>query len=205
MTTLVAPVVGPLLGGWITDNLHWPWIFYINVPVGLLRGLTWSDLPQPRDPHARVPIDTVGLVLLVLWVGAAADAGQGQGGRLVRVDRDRRAGAGGRGRLRAVFLVWELTDKHPIVDLRLFAAQLLRRRAGHLAIGYGLFSGNVVLLPLWLQQWMGYTATWAGWRWRRWACGRSGCARTSTRTPTTSRSSCRCCCRAWPARCSSSR
>ena len=71
MTTLVAPVVGPLLGGWITDNISWPWIFYINVPVGLLAAaLTWS-IYRTRDPAPRkVPIDCVGLVLLVLWVGA---------------------------------------------------------------------------------------------------------------------------------------
>ena len=72
MTTLVAPVVGPLLGGWITDNISWPWIFYINVPVGLSRAaLHLGHLPQARDADARrLPIDTVGLALLVLWVGA---------------------------------------------------------------------------------------------------------------------------------------
>jgi DHA2 family multidrug resistance protein len=71
-----------------------------------------------------------------------------------------------------VFVVWELTDKHPVVDLRCSAApQLPLRRAGHAVIGYGLFFGNVVLLPLWLQQWMGYTATdRPAWRWRRWGC-----------------------------------
>ncbi len=52
MTTLVAPVVGPLLGGWITDNISWPWIFYINVPVGIARGdRHLGDLSQARDAH----------------------------------------------------------------------------------------------------------------------------------------------------------
>ncbi len=62
MTMLVAPVVGPLLGGWITDNISWPWIFYINVPVGLLAAaLTWS-IYRKRDPGPRrVPLDCVGL------------------------------------------------------------------------------------------------------------------------------------------------
>jgi DHA2 family multidrug resistance protein len=84
VTTLVAPVVGPLLGGWITDNISWPWIFYINVPVGLLSALmTWSIYRNRETPTRKLPIDTVGLSLLVLGGGAAADAGQGQGAGLV--------------------------------------------------------------------------------------------------------------------------
>jgi len=60
------------------------------------------------------------------------------------------------------FLAWELTDKHPIVDLRLFMRRNFVTGTLSLSVAYGLFFGNVVLLPLWLQQYMGYTATWAG-------------------------------------------
>src|SRR2546429_7885557 len=71
ITTLVAPVVGPVLGGWITDNISWPWIFYINVPVGIGAALvTWGIYHRRETPTARVPVDTVGLGLLVIWVGA---------------------------------------------------------------------------------------------------------------------------------------
>src|SRR5438270_8703260 len=71
MTTLVAPIVGPVLGGWITDNIAWPWIFYINIPVGIGALIaTWLIYHKRETPTARVPIDTVGLGLLVIWVGA---------------------------------------------------------------------------------------------------------------------------------------
>ncbi len=71
MTTLVAPVMGPLLGGWITDNISWPWIFYINMPVGLVAAAAAWAIYRKRDtPRTKLPIDTVGLALLVLWVGA---------------------------------------------------------------------------------------------------------------------------------------
>src|SRR5438128_8500904 len=71
ITTLVAPVVGPLLGGWITDNISWPWIFYINVPVGLAAaGVTWAIYRKRETPTARLPIDGVGLGRLGSWVGA---------------------------------------------------------------------------------------------------------------------------------------
>jgi DHA2 family multidrug resistance protein len=62
----------------------------------------------------------------------------------------------------ALFVVWELTDKHPVVDLRLFKRRNFTMGAVALSLGYGVFFGNVVLLPLWLQQYMGYTATLAG-------------------------------------------
>jgi len=62
----------------------------------------------------------------------------------------------------AFFLAWELTEEHPIVDLRLFARRNFLTGTMALSVAYGLFFGNVVLLPLWLQQYMGYTATWAG-------------------------------------------
>ncbi|MFP8777252.1 DHA2 family efflux MFS transporter permease subunit [Hydrogenophaga sp. RWCD_12] len=163
MTVLVAPVAGPLLGGWITDNFSWPWIFYINIPVGIFAAaLTWS-IYHKRDPGPRrVPLDVVGLVLLVLFVGAMQimiDKGKEldwfQSGEIILLTV-----------VSAVsflfFLAWELTDKHPIVDLRLFARRNFVTGTLSLSVAYGLFFGNVVLLPLWLQQFMGYTATWAG-------------------------------------------
>src|SRR3954449_7475057 len=71
ITTLVAPVVGPLLGGWITDNISWPWIFYINVPVGIAAAfVTWTIYRKRETATLKLPIDKVGLFLLVLWVGA---------------------------------------------------------------------------------------------------------------------------------------
>ena len=163
MTVLVAPVAGPLLGGWITDNISWPWIFYINIPVGLFAAaLTWSIYRQ-RDPGPRrVPLDTVGLVLLVVFIGAMQ----------VMVDKGKELDWFESAEITALavtsvvafmfFLAWELTEKHPIVDLRLFARRNFVAGTLALSVAYGLFFGNVVLLPLWLQQHMGYTATWAG-------------------------------------------
>ncbi len=163
MTVLVAPVAGPLLGGWITDNISWPWIFYINVPVGLVAAaLTWSIFHK-RDPGPRrVPLDVVGLILLVLFIGAMQ----------IMVDKGKELDWFASNQivmLAAVsvvaflfFLAWELTEVHPIVDLRLFAQRNFLVGTMALALAYGLFFGNIVLLPLWLQQYMGYTATWAG-------------------------------------------
>src|SRR4029078_6478694 len=71
ITTLVAPVTGPLLGGWITDNIAWPWIFYINIPVGLVAaGVTWMIYRTRETLTRKLQIDGGGLGLLVLWVGA---------------------------------------------------------------------------------------------------------------------------------------
>lgn len=163
ITTLVAPVMGPLLGGWITDNMSWPWIFYINVPVGLLSAaMAWGLYKHRETPRKKLPIDTVGLALLVLWVGALQimfDKGKEldwfESGEIIAL-----------GAVALVsflfFLAWELTEQHPVVDLRLFKRRNFALGTLTLAVAYGLFFGNVVLLPLWLQQYMGYTATAAG-------------------------------------------
>ncbi len=163
ITTLVAPVVGPLLGGWITDNISWPWIFYINVPVGIVAGLaTWAIYRKRETPTARVPIDKVGLGLLVVWVGALQvllDKGKDLdwfGSPVIVALAIVTAVAF------ALFLVWELTETHPIVDLSLFRRRNFWTSSLAMSLAYGAFFGNVVLLPLWLQQYMGYTATLAG-------------------------------------------
>ena len=163
MTVLVAPVVGPVLGGWITDNIAWPWIFYINIPVGLLAAaVTWSIFRGRAHPPQRVPLDRTGLALLVLWVGAMQ----------IMVDKGKELDWFGSGEIVLLalvaavgfvfFLVWELGAAHPIVDLRLFARRNFLMGTLSLSVAYGTIFGNIVLLPLWLQQYMGYTATWAG-------------------------------------------
>ena len=163
MTTLVAPVLGPILGGWITDNISWPWIFYINVPIGLFAAaVTWALYRHRETPTRKVPIDYVGLGLLIVWVGALQillDKGN-------ELDWFNSSEIITLALVSAVafcfFLVWELTDEHPVVDLSLFKGRNFWSGPLALSVGYGVFFGNVVLLPLWLQQDMGYTATLAG-------------------------------------------
>ncbi|MBC7718330.1 MAG: DHA2 family efflux MFS transporter permease subunit [Chitinophagaceae bacterium] len=163
MTTLVAPVMGPLLGGWITDNISWPWIFYINIPVGFAAAfITWRIFKDRESPTRKLPIDSVGLALLVIWVGALQimlDKGKEldwfHSGEVIALGIVALVGL-------ITFVIWELTEEHPVVDLTLFKRRNFWAGALALSMGYGLFFGNVVLLPLWLQQFMGYTATQAG-------------------------------------------
>lgn len=163
MTTLVAPVMGPLLGGWITDHTHWGWIFYINIPVGLLVGfITWTIFRKRETATRKLPIDTVGLGLLVLAVGSLQimlDKGK-------ELDWFHSAEVTGLGIVAVIgfafFIAWELTDDHPVVDLKLLKLRNFWTGTVAMAVAYSLFMGNLVLLPLWLQQFMGYTSTQAG-------------------------------------------
>jgi DHA2 family multidrug resistance protein len=163
MTTLVAPIMGPLLGGWISDNYSWPWIFYINIPIGIFAAwATWSIYRKRESAIIRRPIDKVGLGLLVLWVGSLQimlDKGKEldwfNSGQIVIL-----------GALAVVgfiyFIIWELGDAHPVVDLSLFKGRNFSGGVVAISVAYGLFFGSLVILPLWLQTQLSYTATEAG-------------------------------------------
>jgi MFS transporter, DHA2 family, multidrug resistance protein len=163
LTSLTAPIAGPLLGGWITDNISWPWIFYINVPIGLFAGtLTWILYRRRETPTQRVPIDAVGLALLMIWVGSLQvllDKGKDldwfSSPQIIVLALLAAAAF-------VYFLIWEIHENHPIVDLSLFRLRNFTIGTLCMLFAYGVFFGNLVLLPLWLQQYMGYTATNAG-------------------------------------------
>ncbi len=163
MTTLIAPVAGPILGGWISDNYSWPWIFYVNIPVGIAAAIVTTMIYRNRESVTRrAPIDGVGLALLVIWVGSLQ----------VMLDKGKDLDWFASTTivvlaLTAViaftaFVIWELTAEHPVVDLSLFAKRNFSGGTIALSVGYGLYFGNLVLLPLWLQTQIGYTATDAG-------------------------------------------
>ena len=163
MTTLVAPIMGPLLGGWTSDNMTWPWIFYINIPVGILAAYaTWVIYRDRETPKRVLPIDTIGLALLVIWVGAMQlmlDKGKEldwfHSTEIVTLTVVAVVGF-------LFFLAWERYEKHPIVDISLFNGRNFSAGVVAISVAYGLFFGNLVILPLWLQTIVGYTATDAG-------------------------------------------
>jgi DHA2 family multidrug resistance protein len=163
MVTVVAPIAGPILGGWITDSYSWPWIFFINIPIGLFAALVVRTQMAKRPVKtSRQPMDYVGLLALIIGVGAlqvVLDKGNDMDwfessfiviGSLISLIA------------LTVFVIWELTDRHPIVNLRLFAFRNFRIGTLVLIGGYSSFFGINLLLPQWLQTQMGYTATWAG-------------------------------------------
>jgi DHA2 family multidrug resistance protein len=163
ITALVGPVAGPILGGWISDNYHWGLVFLINVPVGLFSGfVAWRALRTRETPTRKLPIDTVGLVLLATWVGAlqcVLDLGKNDdwfNSKVIVILTVIAAIAF------AAWLIWELTDAHPAVDLSLFRNRNFALGTAAFCLGFALFFANNLLLPLWLQQQLGYTATWAG-------------------------------------------
>jgi DHA2 family multidrug resistance protein len=163
MTVVVAPIFGPILGGWLTDNFSWPWIFYINVPVGLLAAvITWALLRKRETKISRTPIDAIGLLLLVVGVGSLQfmlDNGN---------DNDWFASPmivtlGITALVCLTFLiVWEIHAKHPVVDLSLFKRRNFTIGVTALSLGMMAFFGINVVFPLWLQTTLNYTATWAG-------------------------------------------
>jgi DHA2 family multidrug resistance protein len=163
MTTLVAPICGPILGGWISDNITWPWIFFINVPVGIFCSIVcYRGLINRETPTRRLPVDTMGFLLLVVWVcglqvmlDRGADEDWFSSPLIVGLAVTSAIGL-------VSWLIWELTEPNPIVDLSLFKSRNFIFGTIVFCLVYAVFFGGNVLQPLWLQTRLGYIATWAG-------------------------------------------
>jgi MFS transporter, DHA2 family, multidrug resistance protein len=163
MVTVVAPIAGPILGGLITDNYSWPWIFFINVPIGIFASMVVANQMKGRvETTTRPKIDYVGLVTLIIGVGAlqiVLDKGNDEdwfNSTFIIITSIVSAIS------IAIFLIWELTDKDPIVDLRLFRHRNFTFGTLALVFAYAAFFAIGLLVPLWLQRNLGYTSTWAG-------------------------------------------
>lgn len=163
MTTVTAPILGPILGGTISDSWSWHWIFFINIPVAALCAFGAMRLLAPVETKTeKMRIDGVGLALMLLWIGALQimlDLGREHDWfndpTIVALAVIAAIGL-------AVFLAWELTEDQPIVDLRVFRHRGFTVAVTSLSFAFATFFASAVIIPQWLQTSMGYTATYAG-------------------------------------------
>jgi MFS transporter, DHA2 family, multidrug resistance protein len=163
MTTVTAPILGPILGGTISDDWSWHWIFFINLPVaGACLFISMNYLRAAETETSAPRIDRVGLALLVGWVACLQimlDLGH---------DRDwfNNNMILTLGILAAigflVFCAWELTEEFPVVDLKVFRHRGFTVATAAMAACFGTYFTSAVIIPQWLQSAQGYTATYAG-------------------------------------------
>ncbi|MDN5923664.1 MAG: DHA2 family efflux MFS transporter permease subunit [Xanthomonadales bacterium] len=163
MVTVVAPIAGPILGGWITESYSWRWIFFINVPIGFFCSFVIRNQLKDKVETIQKPrMDYIGLITLIIGVGllqVVLDKGNDADwfnstfivvASIISVIAI------------AIFVIWEMTDDEPIVDLKLFRHRNFSAGTLALVLAYAAFFGIALLLPLWMQRSLGYTAIWAG-------------------------------------------
>ena len=160
---VVGPTIGPTLGGWITDNYSWPWIFYVNIPIGIVATfLALTFIHDPKEKHAVGRIDWAGIALLVAGIGSLQVV-------LERGEREDWFAAPYIVALTVVAVfgivgfIWrELTAEHPVVNLRVLKDRSLA--VGTLftfILGFGLYS-SVFIFPVFIQNLLGFTAMQTG-------------------------------------------
>ncbi|RXJ86761.1 DHA2 family efflux MFS transporter permease subunit [Arcobacter sp. CECT 8985] len=163
MMTVVAPIFGPILGGYIADNWHWAWIFYINIFFGVILIIGTIFILKGRETQiTKTRIDYIGLILLIIFVSSFQ----------IMLDKGRELDWFQSTYITTcaiialisfiLFVIWELTDEHPILDLSVVKSKNWTISTLILSFTFAVFFGNVLISPLWLQKIMGYTATWSG-------------------------------------------
>jgi DHA2 family multidrug resistance protein len=163
MIVIVAPILGPIIGGYLTDQYSWPWIFYINVPIGIFSAvITWIMLKDRETKIVRNPIDWIGLFLLSLSVACLQ----------IMLDKGKDLDWFESNIIIALtivsaitftyFCIWNIYQKYPIVDFSFFKSRNFTLGTICITLGYLAYFGSTVTLPLWLQTEQNYTAYWAG-------------------------------------------
>jgi len=161
---VVAPVLGPVLGGWLTDSYSWRWVFYINIPVGIISLLMTNEFvfDPPYLRRVRASIDYWGIGFLAIWIGALQ----------IMLDKGEQEDWFGSPMIVTLtvltviffigFLVRELTAEHPVVDLSVFKKRTYATGVFLMTIVGFVLYGSLVLLPVWIQTLLGYPALAAG-------------------------------------------
>ncbi len=163
MITVVAPIAGPVLGGWITENYDWRWIFFINVPIGIFASfMVWLQMHKRPEKLELPRVDWIGLATLVIGVASLQ----------IMLDKGNQLDWFGSDFIRTlaivaaitltIFVIWELTDPDPIVDLKLFRHRNFAAGTLALVLAYAAFFALNLIVPLWVQTQLGYTSEWAG-------------------------------------------
>src|SRR5208283_3089040 len=165
LAVIVAPIIGPTLGGWITDNYSWRWIFYINLPVGFL-AMSLAEWLVEDPPYIqrnlKAAIDFIGFGLLVVWLATLQ----------VVLDKGQEADWFAADWIRwftvvsiaafIAFVVWEFRVEHPLVNLRILASRNFRTGLMLMTVVGVILYGTTAELPLFLQTLMGYPALQSG-------------------------------------------
>jgi MFS transporter, DHA2 family, multidrug resistance protein len=163
MTTLVAPVLGPIVGGYVCDEYSWPWVFFLNSPIVIICGFfAWKILKDFVEPLVKKPIDVTGLTLLIVWIVClqlVLDEGKDldwfSSSKIIILSIISFV-------CFVSFIIWEFYEEHPIVDLKVFRHRGFTISVLTVSLAFGAYFGANVLTPLWLQTLMGYTGTQAG-------------------------------------------
>lgn len=163
MIMLVAPVLGPVIGGWITQNYGWPWIFYINLPLGIIAVLgIWALLHNRETRIEKMPVDLTGIILLSLGVGALQvfldrgnDADWFESTEIILLALVASVSL-------ILFISWNLYADYPVIEFSFFRDRNFLAGTLLTTMPYLVLMGTMVLLPLYVQTQMNYTPLWAG-------------------------------------------